>query len=440
MRVILLSDLLIPERRQRQLFAEKPLGDLRESILSKGLLHPPVAQFDGETYTLVCGERRTRAIQTIADLDIPFQCDGRTVSPGFIPIILITDLSSIDIREAELEENTHREPLTWQEQAAAIAELYELRGEQAAIAGEAPPTATSVATEIKGDGTQAAGSQIQRVTEAVILSRHLEDPDVLKAKSTKEAMKVVRKKAEAAQRAELAAQFDQSKTNHTLYHASAFDQLPLLPDASVDLILTDPPYGVGADTFGDMSSTGHDYKDDLEYAMQCYALLAHQGFRIAKATATLYAFCDIRHFDKISLELSLAGWNVWDTPLIWSKLNGMLPRPDYGPRRTYEALVMAVKGSPRFLKTGAPDVLTFPLREEIKHGAQKPVELYAELIQRSVLPGATVLDPFSGSGTIFPAANRTKVIAIGMERVLDTYNLALSRMAETDSNPLGDLL
>ena len=440
MRVIPLSDLIIPERRQRQLFAEKPLGDLRESILSKGLLHPPVAQFDGDTYTLVCGERRTRAIQTIAELDIPFQCDGRTVPPGFIPIILITDLSSIDIREAELEENTHREPLTWQEQAAAIAELYELRAEQASLAGEAPPTATSVATEIKGDGTQAAGSQIQRVTEAVILSRHLEDPDVLKAKSTKEAMKVVRKKAEAAQRAVLAATFDQSKTNHTLHHDSAFDRLPLLQDSSADLILTDPPYGVGADTFGDMSSTGHDYKDDLEYAMQCYALLARQGFRIAKPTATLYAFCDIRHFEKISLELALAGWTVWETPLIWNKQNGMLPRPDYGPRRTYETLVMAIKGSPRFLKTGAPDVLTFPLKEEIKHGAQKPVELYVELIQRAVMPGATVLDPFAGSGTIFPAANRAKVIATGIERVEATYHLALSRMADTTTDPLGDLL
>jgi DNA modification methylase len=107
----------------------------------------------------------------------------------------------------------------------------------------------------------------------------------------------------------------------------------------------------------------------------------------------------------------------------------MLPKPDYGPRKTYEAFLFATRGNPKYLKTGAPDVLTFPVKEEISHGAQKPVELYAELIARSVFPGANVLDPFAGSGTIFPAANRTKVTATGFEINPEYYNLALSRIS-----------
>jgi site-specific DNA-methyltransferase (adenine-specific) len=440
MRLISIADLVIPENRQRKMFADKPLGELRESILSKGLLHPPVVQFDGAEYTLVCGERRTRAITTIAELEIPFQCDGKTIPPGMMPVILLSDLSPLDVREAELEENTIRENLSWQETAAAIAELHELRMEQAVAEGLPPPSAKSVATELKADGTPALGSQIQRVTEAVILSRHMEDPDVAKAKSQKEAMKVVRKKAEAAHRAVLAEKFDQSTTPHILLRGSAFELLPSLPSSHFDLILTDPPYGVGADTFGDMASTGHEYKDDIEYAMQCYSVLARQGFRVTKAIATLYAFCDIRRFPAIEMELTLAGWDVWPAPLIWNKLNGMLPKPDFGPRKTYEAIIMATKGNPHFLKTGAPDVLTFPLKEETNHGAQKPVDLYVELITRSALPGSAVLDPFSGSGTIFPAANKAKVIATGFEINPEYFNLGLSRMNETSTNPLEDLL
>jgi ParB/RepB/Spo0J family partition protein len=440
MRVIPLENLIIPENRQRKHFADKPLGDLRESIISKGLLHPPVVQFDGDTYTLVCGERRTRAVSTIAELDVPFQCDGKTIQPGFIPVILLSDLSPLDVREAELEENTHRENLSWQETATAIAELHALRQEQAALENRAPPTAKATATEIKADGLPATGSQIARVTEAVILSRHLEDPDVQKAKSQKEALKIVRKKAEAAHRAVLAEKFDQTTTPHKLIRGSAFDILPQLESGTFDLILTDPPYGVGADTFGDMASTGHEYKDDIEYAMQCYSMLARQGFRITKPIATLYAFCDIRRFSAIEMELTLAGWDVWPSPLIWNKLNGMLPKPDFGPRKTYEAIIMATKGNPHFLKTGAPDVLTFPLREETSHGAQKPVDLYSELIQRSALPGSRILDAFAGSGTIFPAANKSKVIAVGVEVHEAYFNLALSRMNESDTNPLGDLL
>jgi DNA modification methylase len=312
--------------------------------------------------------------------------------------------------------------------------------EQAEAAGLPPPTTTSVATEIKGDGTKAYGEQVYRVTEAVILAKHLEDPEIGKAKSQKKAMKILRKKAESQHRAKLAETFDQSTTPHKLHRGSAFEILPQLTSGIFDLILTDPPYGVGADTFGDMASTGHEYKDDLEYAMQCYSILARQGFRVTKSIATLYTFCDIRNFSAIEMEFVLHGWDVWPTPLIWSKLNGMLPKPDHGPRKTYEAILMATKGNPHFLKTGAPDVLTYTLKEEAKHGAQKPVELYAELITRSCLPGSLILDAFCGSGTIFPASTRAKVIAHGIEMSEEYYNLALSRMNESSTNPLEDLL
>lgn len=439
MRLIKIDELVILENRQRKLFSEKPLGDLRESILSKGLLHPPVVQYDGDVYTLVCGERRTKAITTIAELDTTFECDGKTIQPGFMPVILLADLSPLGVREAELEENVIRENLSWQEQANAIAELHALRQEQAALDGTMQ-SATATATEIKGTGIPAQGSEIQRVTEAVILSKYMEDPEILKAKSQKEAMKILRKKVETAHRAQLAEKFDQSTTPHILQHGSAFDLLPQLESGIFDLILTDPPYGVGADTFGDMASTGHEYKDDFEYAMRCYTLLARQGFRVAKGIATLYAFCDIRYFATIEMEFTLAGWDVWPSPLIWNKLNGMLPKPDFGPRKTYETILMATKGNPHFLKTGAPDVLTFPIREETYHGAQKPVDLYAELIQRSALPGSRILDAFAGSGTIFPAANKSKVIAHGLELSETYFNLALSRMNETSNNPLEDLL
>lgn len=438
MRIISLDELLIPEDRQRKHFAEKPLADLRASILSKGLMHPPVAQVvDGE-YILVAGERRTRAICGIADLGLEFNCDGKVIPAGSIPIILITDLAPIDIREAELEENVIRENLTWQEQANAIAELHSLRGEQAVAQGSTQ-SAKATATEIKGTGEAAVGSEISRVTEAVILSRHLDDPDVAKAKSTKEALKIVRKKAEAAHREVLAQQFDQSSTPHQLIKGDSLTLLPGVPDGSIDLIITDPPYGVGADTFGDMAGTGHSYKDTPEYALQCYSTLAVEGYRATKSNAVAYVFCDIRYWQKIEMEFILAGWESWPQPLIWNKTNGMLPRPEVGPRKTYEAILMFMKGSPRFYKTGAPDVLTIPQREELSHGAQKPIDLYIELIARSALPGARILDPFAGSGTVFPAATRTKCVAVGFEISPEYYNIALTRMSQTDTFTLEEL-
>jgi len=430
MKSIPMESLVIPPNRQRREFDEKKIQELATSINSKGLLHPPVVRADGDSYILVAGERRTRAIQSLHILDIGITCNDTLIPAGFLPVTLLSDLDDFALREAELEENTIRVDLSWQEQTAAVAALHALRSEQGAAAGKTH-SVTATATEILGKSAE--GGQVTRVTESLILSKHLDDPDVQKAKTPKEAMKVLQKKADIAHRAKLAETFDGAKTPHTLIHGDSLVELHNFDSGVFDLILTDPPYGVGADTFGDMASTGHEYRDDPEYAQECYAKLAREGFRITKDKAHAYIFCDIRNFQTIALEFTLAGWDVWERPLIWSKKNGMLPKPDFGPRLTYEAILFASKGNRKILRVGAADVLEFTTEGKNEHGAQKPVALYSELIARSCYPGDRVLDCFVGSGTVFPAANATRTIATGIEISKTYHDLAQSRMHGVDA-------
>lgn len=434
MKTIPLSSLVIPENRQRRVFDEKKLQELANSIMSKGLLHPPVVRYDGEQYILVAGERRTRAITSLSTIDVGVTCNNEEVPAGFLPITLLADLDPYSIREAELEENTVRDDLTWADKARAIAELDSLRADQAKDAG-LPHSARDTASEIIG--REAQGSEITKVTEAVIVAKHLHDPDVAAAKTQKEAVKIIKKKAEAAHREVLAANFDIQATPHRLEHESAFSFAESLPDSSIDVILTDPPYGIGADGFGDMAGTTHDYTDSPDYAFDCYRLVAEQGFRVAKDKAHCYVFLDPRYWSEISMYFVLAGWNVWPTPLIWNKTNGMLPKPEHGPRRTYEMILFATKGDRKVLRV-APDVITCPLVTDRDHGAQKPILLYKDLLSRSALPGNTVLDLFAGSGTIFPAANSLKLVAQACEINKEYYNLALSRINTSDE--LSDIL
>lgn len=429
MKIIPASSLVVPPNRQRREFDEKKLSDLTLSIQTKGLLHPPVVRQVGEEYHLVAGERRTRAILSCHAIDMGIVCNGEFVKAGLLPVTLLGELTPLALREAELEENTIRADLTWDEEVKAIAELAALRADQAVERGVAAPTTTAIASEICG--REARGGEISKVSDAVTLARHLSDPDVAKAKSTKEALKIVRQKAEQAHRTQLAAAFDAGSSRHTLHNGDSLDWLKTLPSGAFDCILTDPPYGVGADTFGDMASTGHEYQDTLEYALKCYQAVAEEGLRITKENAHCYAFLDIRYFQDISLLFSLAGWTVWPKPLIWDKGNGMLPVPDFGPRYTYEAILFATKGTKRVLKVGAPDVLRHPLVASPQHGAQKPVSLYEDLLGRSCYPGELVVDPFAGSGTIFPAANARKLTATGNELSANYYALALSRINET---------
>lgn len=424
MNLLPLSSLIIPENRQRKEFPPAALEELKSSILSKGLMHPPVVRNDGKT--LVAGERRVRALTELILSGTEFYCNGQTVSPNHIPVTLLSELSPFALREAELEENIYRVDLTWQEKAAAVADLHTLRCDQAAAANTVH-TITATAKELTG--STARGSDITSTHESILLAKHLLDPEVSGAKTQKEAIKILRKKKEAEHRELLAAGIDLNSLTHDLRCGSMVDLMPTLPSAHFDCILTDPPYGVNADSFGDMASTGHNYCDTWENARELYRTLAEEGYRVAKPQAHLYAFCDINRFPEISLMFALAGWEVWPRPLIWDKGNGMLPRPEHGPRYTYETILFASKGQKRTLCVKS-DVIHVAGDGHLLHGAQKPVALYTDLLSRSCLPGSAVLDPFGGSGPIIPAAARLKLTATMFELIPANFAVALSRLDE----------
>jgi len=426
-KIIPIETLHIPANRQRRTFSEAHITALAESIQTLGLLHPPVVRETPEGFELVAGERRCRAVVSLTQLDIPFTCGGADIPLGHIAVLPLGALDYVSAKQAELEENIIRVDLTWQERAEATQELRDLQVQAALAAGQKPPTVTDTAKYIAG--ADYGDSDRIALANTLVVAEHLTDPEVAKAKSEAEAMKIIKKKAAAQHRRALAERFEAAESQHTLIHGNAAEELPRIPAESVDVILTDPPYGIGADQFGEQSSTGHDYKDSREYFESLVLPTLHEFYRIAKPDAHLYLFCDPRMFPALSFEAALAGWQVWHVPLIWNKQNGMLPQPDYGPRRTYETILFARKGDRRVTKV-APDVLTVAPDASLAHGAQKPVDLYSELLARSTSPGDTVLDAFAGSGPIFPAAERNHCTAIGIELNIDSHALCVQRITQ----------
>lgn len=421
-----LNDIIIPENRQRREFPQKEMRDLMQSIRTKGLFHAPIVKADGKT--LIAGERRLKAL-TMLQVEIDgYWYNGTLIQLPEVPVTYLGDLDPLLIREAELEENTVRLDLTWQERATAISELHQLRMDQM------PETHTPTDTikEVAG-GTE--GWNATAVRDSMILADHLHIPEVAKAKTKKEAVKIVRKIKETKHRAELAKTFDMSKTEHEVHLGDMSISIQAQPPNKFDLIITDPPYGMGADQFGDMASTGHNYEDSWNNAQNLYKVLAIEGFRVTKPQAHLYAFCQFERFAEVSNLFFLAGWTVWTRPLIWSKGNGMLPRPDHGPRYTYECILFANKGDKRTVKV-ASDLITISPDSQILHGAQKPVALYTDLIERSCLAGDNILDPFGGSGTVLSAASQTRTIATMFELEEQNFNIALERL----NDPLEEIV
>ena len=173
---------------------------------------------------------------------------------------------------------------------------------------------------------------------------------------------------------------------------------------------------------------GHFYGDSYEEWTQLMNAFPALAYRMAKPEAHVYAFCDIDRFAELKETFRMSGWWVHRTPIIWHKPAApRVPWPEHGPQRKYELILYAVKGHKR-TNVIAPDVVSFNTDENVGHPAQKPVALLVDLLKRSVKPGDRILDPFAGSGSIFPAAHELKCIATGIEQDAAAYGIAVKRV------------
>lgn len=425
-----IHELVVAPNRQRKEFKAEEIVKLANSISQVGLIHPVVIRRDDKNHlVLVAGERRIKAMLYVWNFGQKFKCGEQWFEDGQVPCIYQGEMDPIDAYEMELEENIRREDLSWQEKAQATRQLFELRSTQAERRGEAPPSVAEIAQEVRGD----SGSAYNITREELIVSKNLDDPDVAKAKSANEAFKILKRKEELRKSAELGELVGKtfSADLHSLYHGDCLEILPVLSQESVDVILTDPPYGIDADKYGDSGGkTGgaHFYTDDFDTWSKLMQIVSIQLFKIAKPQAHAYLFCDIDNFVFLKSYMKAAGWRCFRTPIIWINPTAMrLPWPEHGPQRKYQICLFAIKGDRQVTRI-YPDVVAAPSDENLNHQAQKPIALYQDLLKRSIRPGDVVLDPFCGTGTIFPAAHELKCKAIGIEVDPSAYGISVERL------------
>lgn len=405
-----IDEIIVPENRIRREFDDEAAAELQASISSQGLFHPLLLRADGRT--LIAGERRLRALRVLSFLGKALSFDGRTIPPGTAPCVLLCEADATSALDAELSENTRRQQLTWQEKALAIEALHRLRTLQ-----NPGQTVQDTATEIYKSDEPIAGKSHSLVNQDLLVARHLDDPEVAKAPDRKSALKVIERKAELAHRERLAAEFGTGRTVFgEVIHADMREWIAGYSGQPFDCLIADPPYGVNAHEFANQDAVRHSYEDTPEYSNGLYRFLAETSPSILRPAAHAYLFCDPRRFAAVFDIFSGAGWRVWPWPFIWHRSSqvGLLPWPEHGPRRTYEAILFAIRGDRPTLGV-FPDVLIHQHDSSTERGAHKPPALYADLIGRSCRPGDRVVDPCAGTGPILDAAKSRNVWATCVE-------------------------
>lgn len=429
LRIIPFSAIRVADNRQRREFEPVSLLELAKSIETLGLFHALQIRKDN---TLVTGERRLRAIREhLFPMGKTFTYDGVEVLPGHIPCIEVTSDDPLVLEAIELDENFRRRDLTWQEHAAAVKRLHDLR--QAQLPAGEVQSIPATAAEVIGEKVATPNSIVTTRAE-LLVADHLDKPEVRAAPTVRDALKVLKRIEETDRNTALALAVGKTLTagSHQVIHGNCLEWLAGQPSEQFDVICTDPPYGMGADQFGDgagkLSGIEHHYDDSPEAWRELMFPWAEQAFRVTKPQAHAYVFCDLANFPELTRFMQRSGWYVFRTPLIvYKKDSGRVPLPDKGPRRQYETALYAIKGGK--LTTGIfSDVIESQADPNMSHGAQKPVAVFENLLRRSVRPGDRVLDTFGGTGTLIPAAHTLKCYATVVEQEAAYYGLCLKRL------------
>jgi site-specific DNA-methyltransferase (adenine-specific) len=348
------------------------------------------------------------------------------------------------MRAIEIEENLQRKDFTTAEEVKAIKELHTLKQAQY---GE------SMSGKEGGWGLDKTASimgvQRSTVSEAIEMATAIEAFPELEAANSKsdikKAMKAMFNIVKAKKAHEDADEFLASgKENEQveMYCKDMADQIGEMESGSVDLLLTDPPYGIeihnvalglGGKTGGDLTTTSTDYDDSTKNMLELQAFLAMESSRVCKHDAHGFVFTAPEHFYTIRGFYEGAGWKCYVKPIIWVKgSSGQTNVPTHWPASCYETILYIRKDNARLVLEGRPDwIQCDPIRGKEKiHQAEKPVALLKELMSRVCLANSIVYDPFGGSGSTMQAAIELKMRGIYCELSKENYSLAAERIKQ----------
>lgn len=217
----------------------------------------------------------------------------------------------------------------------------------------------------------------------------------------------------------------------TIYHGDCRDVADLIPPKSVDLLLTDPPYGM-AFVSGWTAEKATVRSDGVR-----------QGVRVVRSglNALEAAFGDDMH------ALVFCHWESWPdfydnlchlfgmrNALVWHKGGGGMGDLRHEYAKDYEVVLFGARGRGREIRGIRTGAVIHHKRVPAAQRAvpfEKPVGLLAGFVERHSEPGHLVLDPFMGSGPTLVAAKNAGRRVIGVELEERLCEVAAERLSQS---------
>ncbi len=241
-----------------------------------------------------------------------------------------------------------------------------------------------------------------------------------------------------------------------LYNEDALAGIARVADGSVDLVIADPPYGLGKDYGNDSDRLGaHEY---LAWSRRWIDAVVPK----LKANGSLYVFLTWQHspevFSHLKTRLAMVNEIIWDRRVpsmggstrkfssVHDNIGFFVKSRDYYfdvdavripyDAETKKARTRSIFVGKKWLEVGynPKDVWSVSRlhrqhAERENHPTQKPLEIVERMVLASCPPGGAVLDPFMGSGTSAVAAVRHGRRFIGFELNSIYFSIVETRVA-----------
>jgi len=204
-----------------------------------------------------------------------------------------------------------------------------------------------------------------------------------------------------------------------IYKEDCLEGMKKLPNESIDLIITDPPYGIA-----------YRKKDEpfmIGDTANCFEYTLPEFYRVLNKQGAIYVFTSFKMLDnwlhRFLMFFKMHNLIIWDK----QRNSGLQMGSNYGFR--YEMIFFGSKGLHK-LNDYCDDVLDYSKIKKRNHPTEKPVELIEKFIKMSSKENDIVLDPFLGSGTTAVACKHLSRHYIGYEINPKYCEIAKKRLSQ----------
>ena len=229
-----------------------------------------------------------------------------------------------------------------------------------------------------------------------------------------------------------------------IIQGDALEIMKGIPDNSIDLVLTDPPYELEwrqSINFKNRKSMFHHKEETQKWdkgVKELYPALFKEFDRIVKYTGSVLIFTRAEY---ITWALEAGKANHFDSKatIVWHKTN---PIPQVR-KKNYLSSIEMILWLARYDKKKCPFTFNFSTQKEMhnfietpicggkertSHPTQKPLQLIEKLLSVHSNENDLVLDPFLGSGTTAVACKLMKRNYIGIELNSEYVKIAEARI------------